>query len=101
MVVPVRLVQAVAVVDNKGETAMIILSQDGERLVDCNTVIYCFVSEKHNICYETDGTMGIQMTIFYLGQYSTKSRCLEVIAEIADWQRYIQYPTQTYKMPKE
>ena len=87
---------------------MIILSQDGETLIDTKTVWYYRDEEKddeYKICCSCDcGTGGIST----IGQYASKERCLVLIEEIADMQ--IHYPTtiningynkKTYKMPKE
>ena len=84
---------------------MIILSQDGETLIDTKTVWYYRDEEKddeYKICCSCDcGTGGIST----IGQYASKARCLAVIEEIYN-NNYPGYysdgdSTRPYKMPKE
>ena len=71
---------------------MIILSQDGERLVDAGEVTYNETTPDEHHVY-------VMIDIAYsFGEYETKARCLEVIEEIADRQCGI---VTVYKMPKE
>ena len=76
---------------------MIILSQDGERLVDAKYICYDSVEEKYHYILSDDKCS--------IGLYPTKARCLAVIEEIYN-NNYPGYysdgdSTRPYKMPKE
>ncbi len=82
---------------------MIILSQDGERLVDATAIFYCVRPQDDNHCIQAHCQHDHYLD---LGLYSTKERCLEVIEEIADLykpdSKYVyREKSFCYKMPKE
>lgn len=87
---------------------MIILSQDGERLEDFIGIKYKFIGKDNQLPIGEMVDKEYHLIIdkdndCWLGQYSTKERCIEVIEDIAQCQLYsynknCQMP---YKMPKE
>ena len=81
---------------------MLILSQDGNKIVNLDNVIYITTNTYSEECSGISCNSLNNLEI-YLGEYETEERAKEVLQEIMDaYSHFIYYNNQaTFIMPKE